>query len=33
MAKLDKMAKIMRRFCGGPKPAVRFLTIYIEECK
>jgi hypothetical protein len=33
MAKLDKMATILRRFCAGPKPAARFLTVYIEECE
>jgi hypothetical protein len=33
MAKLDKMAILQRRFCSGPNPVARFLTVYIEECK
>jgi len=33
MAKMDKMVIIQQKFCSGPKPLAKFLTIYIEECE
>jgi hypothetical protein len=33
MAELPKMAKIYDKYCSGPKPAARYITLYIEECK
>ncbi len=33
MAKMDKMAELYTKYCSGPRPLAKLLTIYIEECK